>query len=274
MGVEMNLSVAASLALGLAWHCQSEVEQTDGRPTARAAGASGQLLKLCTKLKPWKQVMVVTVCLLASSSLVNLIATACTLGFSSDPSQNWLGHHELGLPRRWLLLLALTLHRADHVEQLAERTLRSAKVVTRLGPSACLCRGFQDPMTCIWPGLWGISRRLAPIFITSLGTGPFMLILFPALLLDELLCDGLARLSSWWAKRADGIPDIVENKLIPLAAVIHGLPMVSRMLVLAMSGYWDYHSSTSVGRLLIVSAFAWTSHNLHVLWVAVQSAFV
>lgn len=264
MGFEMHVSVLASAALAAAWVQGSAAGAEEGKGPPNSS-LPRWVWRVVMALSDWKQVLSPVLALMAAASVKGALWSAFTLGLSPDEDP-WLAGEELGALRRWALLLALGIWRADKFETLLQRMQRSATVCSSVGAGAAIKSGFVDPAGWVWPAVWGIGRRLALVAISSFGCTPFLRTVFPATIMDEFLWWALAGFQNRLSKRGVEFPKVVDVILIPLLDTLHLLPVLTRVALLALYEYPQLDALGSRQAALCVSALAWSGHNAHTMY--------
>jgi len=265
----MNVSVLASALLAAAWVKGDALGAEGGKaPDPRGcAPLPPWAWQLLMRLSDFKQVLPGVLTAFGAASVLGLLSTAVTLGIpwaeEASDEDSWLGAgaSELGLERRWALLLALAFWRAEKMESLLQRTQRAcmhAKVVG-LGPG--IRNGLADPIGWLWPAFWGISRRLALVVVSSFGCSSFLLVVFPAVVFDEFSWWAVAEAQNWWLRRGNTLSPVVDISCQVLDQ-LHFVPVITRVFFLAV---WEY---PEVDALLTVCALMWTGHNCHTIYNA------
>lgn len=183
---------------------------------------------------------------------------------------DWLGH-DAGFLRHLFLASSLMVWRAEKLESLLQRMQRSVKVAQTEGVGKCLSSFFRDPYAYGWPVFWGISRRVALVVVASCGVAPFMQSAYPAVVLDECLWWVVANFQGFWDRKVTNypVPAVVNIIVLPLLDLLHFLPVLVKVFFLGLTAYPFYDKAGVAPGLLVASAFAWTAHNLHMLYTTV-----
>merc|ERR1712194_287303 len=108
------------------------------------------------------------------------------------------------------------------------------------------------------PPVWAIARRFAPVMISSVGSGPFLFVAFPSIVLDEFLLWMLDKVQGKWGNDLSG-------GFILLLNLLHFLPVFARVLFLGLFSYADYEVPGVPAFVLMVCAFVWTGHNVYTM---------
>lgn len=277
----VDASVIASAALALVWlrgaarsagSCGPDgTAGAEGAAPKAAALAADAAWRIAALVRSWREMLQVVFTALAAASPLAALVAACSLGLTAPAaegtsSDEWLGPGPLGLWRRWALLAAITLWRAEKLESLFQRMQRSVSAVRALGPLTSLQRALADPGTWLWPPFWGIVRRVALVAIASFGCVPFVLVALPSVVLDEGLWWALAWFQDLWCRKVCALPDAVVLLVLPLADLVHFIPVLVRVFLLAIFEYPGYEASAVSPLLLTVCALAWTAHNCHTVY--------
>lgn len=276
MAVDTNLSILASAMLALAWTtgpvrgsaALAAEKEFPGPPVGRIPDWAWTFLMSMHK---FKQVLPIVFACCAATSFSSMLCAGCSLGFAAleDGAPGWLGDVELSLIRRWALLAALAVWRAVKLEELLQRMQRSVGVVKVTGFAPAFHNAIHDPVGWIWSPVWGISRRLALVVLTSLGCGPFVSVALPAVALDEFLSWALAQLQHLMGKTGYDAPAVVTLIVFPIIDMAHFIPAISRVLLLGIFDYPEYNTTWNCQVLLVASALASTVHSCHAVYSTV-----
>lgn len=274
----LDLSLLASAVLAVGWSFAS------ARPTPPTAEGSAATSKSAADVAfaclDWvhgvNQLLPALLLTLAATSPLAAIRAAISfdfggmlwlLGEESKPegselgAPQWLGG-DAGSLRHLLLALSLIVWRAEKLESLLQRMQRSVKFVQGQGLGSSLGGLARDPMGYGWPAAWGVSRRIALVSISSFGCVPFMQTAYPAVVLDEASYWFVASASNLWERKVSSVPMVVNIVLLPIADLVHFIPVIVKVLLLGLTVYPSYASPG----FLVASALAWTAHNLHVVY--------
>mmetsp|Transcript_70863 Transcript_70863/g.220137 ORF Transcript_70863/g.220137 Transcript_70863/m.220137 type:complete len:281 (+) Transcript_70863:73-915(+) len=262
----MDASVVASAALAVAWTWENTRTLERG-PAADLASAAKQATwsgVMC--VRTLNQVLPAGCVLLAAVTPWSAIVSACSFGVADlQPGErSWLGEGELSVWQHLAILVALTVWRAEKLESTLQRMQRSVGVIRASGVGLALSSATADPVGWVWPAFWGVARRLALVAIGSFGTAPFLLVAFPAVVFDECLWWLLAKAQDLWSRKVCSLPAAVDVVVLPLVDLVHFLPVLSRVFLLAVFHYADHGSG-----LLVLCALAWTAHSCHTLYTTV-----
>mmetsp|Transcript_116443 Transcript_116443/g.324498 ORF Transcript_116443/g.324498 Transcript_116443/m.324498 type:complete len:285 (-) Transcript_116443:45-899(-) len=266
----MDTSLVMSAALAAAWtwdktHSRGQEERrVDSLATAAKQVAWGSV----RGVRSLNQVLPAALAAFAAGSFGSVLSSAFSLGLAelSMEGAQWLGHGELSLWRRWSLVAAVAVWRAEKLESLLQRLQRSSDVIRAAGFSQAVSLAASDPYAWVWPAFWGVARRLALVAVSSFGSVPFMLVAFPAVVLDECLWWLLATVQDLWSRKVFALPAAVDVVILPLVDLLHFVPVLVRVLLL---GIWHYPGYGETSWLLVVSALAWTAHNCHTFYTTV-----
>lgn len=188
-----------------------------------------------------------------------------------DRSPDWLGKHD-SFFRCLFLQLSLCVWRAEKLESLLQRMQRSAGVAKREG-TTCIKSLFDDPKAYAFDPVWGCTRRLALIAISSFGFVPFVYTTYPTVLFDESLSWVTMKLNDlcerFLQKRGSSVPIWVSFVLMPVLDQLHFIPVIIQIFFLAVSDYPYYTSPGVHSTLLFLCAVAWTVHNINLFYHAV-----
>lgn len=253
-----TISVLLSGVLAVAWVVG------DGMPPESLVVVPGW--NLAMKAKDMNQVLPTVFALAAAASWPAAIGTAFTIGLVEESDDGgWLGHEEFTTFRRVFLLLSLTVWRAEKLGNLLERMQRSVGEVKRVGIASGLSQSVSDPFGYLWPALWGSSRRIAPVCISSFGSAPFLRTAFPAVIVDEFLWFALSKIQGTVDRHVIGVPMFLDVVVLPIVDLLHLVPVIVQVLFL---GLFEYPECEIGGRpiFLTVCAFAWTAQNLHIAY--------
>lgn len=233
-----NTSVLGSAVLACAYaYSPSKVSQ---RPGVREA------LAIVQKAKEKTQLICVVLLFVSASSLLAPI-------YAVQPFGDLLwGGSKPSFSQRLALFVALTVWRAEKLESLLQRADRAA---SSLGAPYLWC---TDGAT-----LWGLSRRAAVVVVCSCGSGPFLKIAFPAVVIDEFL--------EWCISEVKAIrirPEVtVEDKIPKLVGVLISLfdmGHLAFMIVNVFALVLEYPVYSQANPIVLTScAIMWTCHNLH-----------
>lgn len=278
---EMDVSLLLSVGLAITWikgagraNDSSEASALSALPKDLSSAAQEVGWASAMYLHGLNQVLPALLVAAAAASPWRAVSSACYVSLPEEPGTlpddgGWLGHGQLGFARRWALLVALAVWRAEKLESLIQRMQRSVSITksTGLGPS--LKNMLADPWGWAWPAFWGVTRRFALIAISVIGCGPFLQTTFPAVVLDECLWWVLAKFQDLWSRKLTGVPPVFDVVVLPILDLLHFLPVIAKVCMLALLEYPVYEAAGSSGTLLVISAMAWTAHNCHTLYTTV-----
>merc|ERR1712125_250091 len=97
----------------------------------------------------------------------------------------------------------------------------------------------------------GSGRRAAVVAVTSFGCIPFLRTAFPAVVLDEFLNFTIAKVQQLIDQKVMTLPALMDMVVMPLAGLIHFIPAVIHIVILALCDYPTYER----GGLLAFCAF-------------------
>eukprot|EP00931_Biecheleriopsis_adriatica_P060353 TRINITY_DN36236_c0_g1_i2.p1 TRINITY_DN36236_c0_g1~~TRINITY_DN36236_c0_g1_i2.p1 ORF type:complete len:279 (-),score=43.59 TRINITY_DN36236_c0_g1_i2:44-880(-) len=257
---QVDFSLLLSTALALAW--------VRGAAREEGLGEEGSAQRLpwliLMTLRSAEQILPSVLVLLAASSPLAALWSGFSFGLYVEGG-DWLGD-EVGFLRRWTILLAVIMWRAEKIETLFQRVKRSAGIVKANGLGHCLKNGFSDPWNWMWPGSWGAFRRFALVAVSTLGYNSFVSKAFPAVVFDELLWWAFCKLQDIFSRKVAELPMSVSLVLLPLLDTLHMIPALVKVVLLAIMEY-PLHDSYPL--LLPICAFAWTGHNCHMVYTTV-----
>eukprot|EP00927_Polykrikos_kofoidii_P046828 TRINITY_DN40956_c0_g1_i1.p1 TRINITY_DN40956_c0_g1~~TRINITY_DN40956_c0_g1_i1.p1 ORF type:complete len:294 (-),score=39.72 TRINITY_DN40956_c0_g1_i1:77-958(-) len=221
-------------------------------------------------LKDLNQALPTLFMLLAATSITKLLQVACSLGLQGvDAEGGWLGTEELSTGRWTALQIALVIWRAEKLESLLLRMERSANVVKQDGLGNAIVSSFKDPYGYLWPPIWGIGRRAAQIYVSSAATLPFLHLAFPIVAADESLWWLLDRLRGFVDRKIYRLPMVVDIVILPVVDLLHFVPVIVTVFILAIQHLPEYQSSGTTYPLVLSScALAWTVHNCHLFYTS------
>jgi len=266
----VDVSVLASAVLATAWirgaSRQSARDAESSAPGTTSLTPQEVAWALIMGVRSLNQVLPVAFVMLAAASPVAVILSACSFGLPDEKATGWLGDDpDIGALRRWAIMAALAVWRAEKLESLLQRIQRSAGVIAVTGFGQCLKSGLADPGIWFWPGFWGSVRRFALVAIASFGHAPFVRIALPAVVLDEFLWWALSKTQDLWTRKVCSLPTAVDLLVLPILDLLHFLPVVTKVFLLGIMEYPAYDSPGAYPLTLVVCALAWTAHNCHTL---------
>lgn len=264
---EVDLSLVASAGLAVLW--SSSPAEEDKESDKESGNYWGVALKgavlLANYLKPVKEVLAMVLLSTAAVTWGAAVYESFGLGLGSfgahDYSDAWL--HTC--PRsRCAVLIAVGVWRADKIQSLLERLQRSFGVTKEVGGSA-VRMAAGDPGGWIWTPFWAIFRRVALVTVSSMGYDAFIFTAFPAVALDEFCWWVTAKAVDTWKRKICDLPLWFELVVLPVVDLVHFLPTLFRILLLAIA---EYPNDAAVPHqaILVVSALAWSGHNFHKLY--------
>lgn len=241
--------------------------------------------RFCLWIHGMNQFLPALLLFLAASSRVKLLQSALHLNFdrfwnvlfSEAPSDEhnaelWLPPwfaEDAGFLKHLLLQLSLFVWRAEKLESLLQRMQRSVGVVKREG-TQCLTNFAHDPKAYAFDPVWGCTRRVALIAISSFGCAPFVTTTYPTVVLDESLWWMTATLNDtcdrFLQKRNASIPIWVSLIVMPVMDQLHFIPVILQVLLLGLTVYPYTTSAGLLSGVLSLSAVAWSVHNCNLLY--------
>ena len=180
---------------------------------------------------------------------------------TKDNSDVWL---RPDADSRCASLIAVGLWGANKIESLLLRLQRGFSATKEAGGSA-VRMAAGDPRGWIWTPFCAALRRVALVAVSSIGYDAFIFTAFPAVALDEFCWWMTARCVDSWKRKVCDLPLWFELVVLPVVDLIHFLPTLFRILLLAMV---EYPSDAAVPHqaMLVVFALAWSGHNFHRLY--------
>jgi len=255
MALDTNLSILFSAVLAVAWSKCS---------TGPAEEVPKAISKFVMAIRSANQVLPAILVFVAASSWSSVLTAALTFGLMDSGS--WLGSGDLCLWRRWALLTAVAIWRAEKFESLLQRMQRSVGVLQQTGFSEVLRKAGQDGTGWVWAPVWAIARRVALITVSSFGCTPFVSKVLPAVVMDEFLWWALAQFQGMLGKAGISTHAVFDTIVFPLLDVAHFLPVLIRVFLLGAIDYQTFRTTPFCQAVLAMSAFCWTGHNCHSLY--------
>mmetsp|Transcript_64091 Transcript_64091/g.177161 ORF Transcript_64091/g.177161 Transcript_64091/m.177161 type:complete len:174 (-) Transcript_64091:71-592(-) len=154
---------------------------------------------------------------------------------------------------------------AEQLENMLQRMQRCMRSL-RSGGGRTLRLTLNDPMGWIWTPSWAIARRVALLIAPTLGVAPFLHTLFPAVVMDNFLGWVQTSVENLLSRKGLGLPMSVSTLVVPLLDTLHFLPVLTRVVVLALVEYPRLDAPVSRQAMLSVSSLVWTGHNVHTLY--------
>eukprot|EP00933_Yihiella_yeosuensis_P046165 TRINITY_DN41650_c0_g1_i1.p1 TRINITY_DN41650_c0_g1~~TRINITY_DN41650_c0_g1_i1.p1 ORF type:complete len:294 (+),score=52.23 TRINITY_DN41650_c0_g1_i1:64-945(+) len=265
----LDLSFLASALMAVAWIRGISREAAGGGESQKKLDQIGWMLIM--GIRSYYQALPFIFVMLAASSPLAVIYSACSFALPLDDEEGWLGSDpDIGFWRRLCLLAALAIWRAEKLESLLQRLQRSAGIIQAKGFGPCVKSAIADPYGWIWPPFWGIFRRFALIVISTTGYAPFVRAVLPATVFDEFLWYAMSQTQDLCARKLKtSTPVVVDVLVLPILDLLHFLPVLSKVALIAVLEYPLYDAPGSYPLVLACCALAWTAHNCHQLYTTV-----